>query len=82
MRTGVKFMCVNKIETMYERPRLNVTTEGGSTVAFQYARLFIHFLDFIYAPGDVKLPESENSTFELSFVMLIPCSFFSFNFEV
>ena len=55
MGTREKFMCVNKIETMYERPHLNVRAEGGSTVAFQYARLFIRCLDFIYAPGDVKI---------------------------
>ena len=50
VRTRVKFMCVNG-----ERPRLNVRAEGSSTIAFQYARLFIHCLDFICAPGDVKI---------------------------
>ena len=55
VRTRVKFMCVNKIEAMYERLRLNVRAEGGSTVAFQYARLFVYCLDFIYTPEDVKI---------------------------
>ena len=32
----VKVTCLNEIETMYERPRVNVKVEGGST--FTYTR--------------------------------------------
>ena len=32
MRTRVKFPCVNEIEAMYERQRVNVNVERGSTL--------------------------------------------------
>ena len=34
LRTHVKFTRVNEIEAMYERPRVNVKGEGGSTFTF------------------------------------------------
>ena len=34
LRTQVKFTLVNKIETMYGRPRVNVKVEWGSTFTF------------------------------------------------
>ena len=36
MRTHVKGTCLNEIEAMYERPRVNVKFERGST--FTYTR--------------------------------------------
>ena len=36
VRTHVKVTCLNEIETMYERPRVNVKVKGGST--FTYTR--------------------------------------------
>ena len=36
VRMHVKVTCLNEIETMYERPRVNVKVEGGST--FTYTR--------------------------------------------
>ena len=35
MRTHVKFTRVNEIEAMYERPRVNVKVERGSTFTFR-----------------------------------------------
>ena len=34
LRTHVKFTLVNEIEVMYERPRVNVKVERGSTFTF------------------------------------------------
>ena len=34
VRTRVKLTCVNKIEAMYERPRVNVEVEPRSTFTF------------------------------------------------
>ena len=34
VRTHVKFTRVNEIEAMYERPRVNVKVERGSTFTF------------------------------------------------
>ena len=41
MRTHVKFACVNEIEAMYERPRVNVKVERGSTFTLRVDRSYI-----------------------------------------
>ena len=46
--TRIKLTCVNKMEAIYERPRIKVTVEPGSTIRFT-RDLSIHWLYFIYA---------------------------------
>ena len=41
VRRRVKLTRVNKIEAMYERPRVNVKVERGSTFAFTFGLSFI-----------------------------------------
>ena len=41
MRTHVTFACVNEIEAMYERPRVNVKVERGSTFTLRVDRSYI-----------------------------------------
>ena len=48
VRTHLNFTRVNKIETMYERSRVNVKVEPRSTFTI-YAWPFIHYLYVIYA---------------------------------
>ena len=47
MRKHLNFTRVNKIETMYERSRVNVKVEPRSTFTF-YAWPFIHYLYVIH----------------------------------
>ena len=46
MRTLVNFMHVNKIEAMYERPRLNVRVERGSTFTFMRGLSYLASISF------------------------------------
>ena len=46
MRTQVKFTCVNEIEAMYERLRVNVKVERGSTLTFAGDLPFIASISF------------------------------------
>ena len=41
LRRHVKLTRVNKIEAMYERPRINVKVERGSTFAFTFGLSYI-----------------------------------------
>ena len=46
VRTHVNFTRVNKIEVMYDRPRVNVKVERGSTFAFTRDLPYIAFTSF------------------------------------
>ena len=46
MRTLVNFTHVNKIEAMYERPRVNVRVERGSTFTFMRGLSYIASISF------------------------------------
>ena len=46
MRTLVNFTHVNKIEAMYERPRVNVRVERGSTFTFMRGLSYIASIFF------------------------------------
>ena len=67
MRTHVKFTCVNEIETMYERPRVNMKVERGPTFAFTRDLPYIVFFLFtrikIYVRTQVKITRQWKSTF-------------------
>ena len=49
MRTLVNFTHVNKIEAMYERPRVNVRVERGSTFTFMRGLSYIASIFFLRA---------------------------------
>ena len=63
VRRHVKLTRVNKIEAMYERPRVNVKVERGSTFAFTFG------LSVYYTVGsdDVKVLKSFHLSFKLYF---------------
>ena len=46
MRAHVKFTRVNEIEAMYERPRVNVKVERGSTFTFMRDLPYIVSISF------------------------------------
>ena len=64
VRTHVNFTRVNKIEVMYDRPRVNVKVERGSTFAFTRDLPYIAFISltcvkFTYV-STLKLHNSGN----------------------
>ena len=64
MRTLVNFTHVNKIEAMYERPRVNVRVERGSTFTFLRGLSYIASI-FFYARTHGKITWWWKSTFSL-----------------
>ena len=69
MRTLVNFTHVNKIEAMYERPRVNVRVERGSTFTFMRGLSYIASISFygreIYVRTHGKITWWWKSTFSL-----------------
>ena len=59
MRTRVKFPCVNEIEAMYERPRVNVNVERGSNFTLHVT---FHTLPLFYLR---KFMRENNATEEI-----------------
>ena len=64
MLTLVNFTHVNKIEAMYERPRVNVRVERGSTFTFMRGLSYIASI-FFYARTQGKITWWWKSTFSL-----------------
>ena len=64
MRTLVNFTRVNKIEAMYERPRVNVRVERGSTFTFMRGLSYIDSISF-YARKIYVRTHGKKFTFSL-----------------
>ena len=64
MLTLVNFTHVNKIEAMYERPRVNVRVERGSTFTFMHGLSYIDPISF-YARTHGKISWWWKSTLSL-----------------
>ena len=63
MRTHVNFTRVNKIEVMYDRPRVNVRVKRGSTFAFTRNVPYITSISFTR----VKCTCEESALIEVPF---------------